>query len=143
MRKPLLEEGKSYILIQLWFFAAQKLHMCRNMLFSCCPDGFSGQKRISDRQAKIMPGKQKLDQYNKINHGIDNIRRKENNRMKMFSKIKSFFCTHTEDRIEIVDRDEFAREMRECFGGNTELLKAIEKCMNRNVKLHQRVSLTN
>jgi hypothetical protein len=63
--------------------------------------------------------------------------------MKIFSKIKSLFRKQSEVRIEIVDRDEFAREMKDDFKGNTELLKAIEECMNRNVKPHQRVSLTN
>jgi len=63
--------------------------------------------------------------------------------MKIFSKIKSLFRKRFEDKVEIVEREEFAREMKDDFRGNTELLKAIEACMNKNVKPHQRVSLTN
>lgn len=63
--------------------------------------------------------------------------------MKILSKIISFFRKKIEGRVEIVEREEFAREMKDDFRGNTELLKAIEECMNRNVKPHQRVSLTN
>lgn len=61
--------------------------------------------------------------------------------MKIFSKIKSLFKKDEED-VEIVEREVFAQEMKEDFKGNTALLKAIEECMNRNVKPHERVSLT-
>jgi len=44
--------------------------------------------------------------------------------------------------MEIVERDEFAQEMKDDFKGNIALLKAIEECMNRNVESHQRVWLT-
>jgi enolase len=68
---------------------------------------------------------------------------KKENSMKILSKIKSLLRKRVEERVEIVDRGEFAQEMKDDFKGNTELLKAIEKCMNRNVKPNQRVSLTN
>ncbi|MCP4108407.1 MAG: hypothetical protein GY749_23165 [Desulfobacteraceae bacterium] len=61
--------------------------------------------------------------------------------MKIFSKIKSLF-RKDEEGLEIVDREEFAREMKEDFKGNTALLKAIEEGMNRHVKSHERISLT-
>ncbi len=47
-----------------------------------------------------------------------------------------------QDGIELVERDKFAREMKNDFKGNIALLKAIEECMNRNTEPHQRVSLT-
>ena len=43
--------------------------------------------------------------------------------------------------VIIVEREEFAREMKEDFKGNKALLKAIEEGMNRNVGPHERVSL--
>jgi len=61
--------------------------------------------------------------------------------MKIFSKIRSLFRKKEQGAV-IVDRYEFAGEMKEKFKGNTELLKAIERCMNRKVKPHERVSLT-
>ncbi len=64
--------------------------------------------------------------------------------LKILSRIQSFFRTqYDDDRVEIVDRDEFAREMKDDFRGNAELLNAIEERMNRHVKPHQHVSLTN
>ena len=63
--------------------------------------------------------------------------------MKIFSKIRSLFRKKHDGIVEVIDRYEFAREMKEDFRGNPELLKAIEKCMNRNVKPYQRVALTN
>lgn len=60
-----------------------------------------------------------------------------------FSKIRAFFLKNkAEEGVIVVEREEFAREMKEDFKGNTRLLKAIENCMNRNVKEHERVSLT-
>ncbi len=61
--------------------------------------------------------------------------------MKIFSKIRYLFRKQ-EDGVVVVEREEFAQKMKEKFKGNTELLKAIEKCMNRNVKKHERISLT-
>ncbi len=59
-----------------------------------------------------------------------------------FSKIRSLFM---KDRYEegavVVEREQFAQEMREKFRGNTELLKAIERCMNRKAERHEYVSL--
>ncbi len=58
-----------------------------------------------------------------------------------FSKIRSLFKKQ-EEGVVVVEREDFAREMKEKFKGNTRLLKAIEEGMNRNVKPHERVSLT-
>jgi hypothetical protein len=58
-----------------------------------------------------------------------------------FSKIRSLFKKQ-EEGVVVVEREEFARDMKEKFKGNTELLKAIEKCMNRKAKKHEYVSLT-
>jgi len=58
-----------------------------------------------------------------------------------FSKIRSLF-KRQEEGVVVVDREEFAREMKEKFKGNTALLKAIEKGMNRKAKKHEYVSLT-
>jgi len=58
-----------------------------------------------------------------------------------FSKIRALFRKQ-EEGVIVVEREEFAREMKEKFKGNTRLLKAIEEGMNRNVKPHERVSLT-
>ncbi len=58
--------------------------------------------------------------------------------------IKLKFLSQEEEGQEgvvIVEREEFAQKMREKFRGNRELLKAIEKCMNRNVKKHEYISL--
>jgi len=76
--------------------------------------------------------------------------RKEGKAMKVssfFSKIRSFFFRssfpkYEEEGVIVMEREEFAREAREEFRGNTTLLKAIEECMNRNVGEHERVSLT-
>ena len=78
--------------------------------------------------------------------------RKEGKTMKLssfFSKIRllslrirSLFSKYEEEGVVVVGREEFAREMKEDFRGNTALLKAIEEGMNRNVKKHERVSLT-
>ncbi|GEM_PF-1946619 len=43
---------------------------------------------------------------------------------------------------DIVEREEFTREVREEFRGNTELLKAIEKGMNKYAGKNEYVSLT-
>jgi hypothetical protein len=59
-----------------------------------------------------------------------------------FSKIRSLFSKYEEEGVVVVEREDFAREVMEEFRGNTTLLKAIEECMNRNVKEHERVSLT-
>ena len=59
-----------------------------------------------------------------------------------FSKIRSLFLKkQKEEGVIIVEREDFAREMKEDFRGNTDLLKAIEEGMNRNVMPHERVSL--
>jgi len=47
-----------------------------------------------------------------------------------------------EEGVIIVEREEFAREVREEFRGNTELLKAIEKGMNKYAGKNEYVSLT-
>ncbi len=60
--------------------------------------------------------------------------------MKIFSRIKSLFKKKEQGAV-IVDRHEFAQEMKEKFKSNTALLKAIEDCMNSGVKKDQRVSL--
>ncbi len=61
----------------------------------------------------------------------------------VFPKISSLFLKDEEEEgVIIVEREEFAQEVREEFRGNTTLLKAIEECMNRNVREHERVSLT-
>ena len=71
---------------------------------------------------------------------------KEDKTMKLsnlFSKIRSLFIKdYEEEGVIVVEREDFAREVKEEFRGNTTLLKAIEECMNRNVKEHERVSLT-
>ncbi len=72
--------------------------------------------------------------------------RKEDKAMKLssfFSKIRSLFLKDEyEEGVVVVEREDFAREVMEEFRGNATLLKAIEECMNRNVKEHERVSLT-
>ncbi len=60
----------------------------------------------------------------------------------LFLRIRSLFLKYDEEGVIIVEREEFAREMREDFTGNTALLKGIEECMNRHVREHERVSLT-
>jgi len=61
----------------------------------------------------------------------------------LFLRIRSLFLRDGEEEGAIImEREEFAREAREEFRGNTTLLKAIEECMNRNVGEHERVSLT-
>ena len=60
-----------------------------------------------------------------------------------FSEIRSLFLKDEyEEGVIVVEREDFAKEVMEEFRGNTTLLKAIEECMNRNVKEHERVSLT-
>jgi len=60
-----------------------------------------------------------------------------------FSKIRAIFLKDkAEEGVIVVEREEFAKEMKEKFKGNTELLRAIEKCMNRKAKKHEYVSLT-
>ena len=59
-----------------------------------------------------------------------------------FSKIRSLFMKDRhEEGVVVVEREQFAQEMREKFRGNTELLKAIERCMNRKAERHEYVSL--
>ena len=58
-----------------------------------------------------------------------------------FSKIRSLFGKQ-EEGVVVVEREQFAQEMRERFRGNTTLLEAIEKCMNRKAGKHEYVSLT-
>ncbi len=57
-------------------------------------------------------------------------------------RIRSLFSEYEEEGVVVVGREEFAREVKEDFRGNTRFLKAVEECMNRNVKKHERVSLT-
>jgi len=60
-----------------------------------------------------------------------------------FSKIRAIFLKDkAEEGVIVVEREEFAREMKEKFRGNTALLKAIEEGMNRKAKKHEYVSLT-
>jgi len=73
---------------------------------------------------------------------MDTVKRKLH-KLKLFSKIKSLSAKEEEQEgVVIVEREEFAQKMREKFRGNRELLKAVEKCMNRNVGKHEYVSLT-
>jgi len=61
----------------------------------------------------------------------------------LFEKIRVLFGKEERQQgVVIVEREEFAQKMREKFRGNRELLKAIEECMNRSVKKHEHVSLT-
>ena len=55
-------------------------------------------------------------------------------------RIKSLFMK--EEEVDIVGRKEFAQEMKAKFRGNTELLQAIEKGMNKYAKKDEYVSLT-
>ncbi|MDM8550712.1 hypothetical protein QUF72_11565 [Desulfobacterales bacterium HSG2] len=60
----------------------------------------------------------------------------------LFLRIRSLFLKDgAEEGVIIVEREEFAQDMREKFRGNTELLKAIERCMNRKAERHEYVSL--
>jgi len=61
--------------------------------------------------------------------------------MKIFSKIKELF-TKDKKGVIIVEREQFAKEMKEKFKGNINLLKAIEECMNRTVSKQEYVRLT-
>jgi len=56
-------------------------------------------------------------------------------------RIKSLFQKE-EEGVIIVDRKEFAEEIKEDFNGNQELLKAIEKGMNKYAPKKEYVSLT-
>ncbi len=56
-------------------------------------------------------------------------------------RIKSLFGRE-EDGVVIADREEFAKEVKEEFKGNTELLKAIEKGMNKYAQKDEYISLT-
>jgi len=70
------------------------------------------------------------------------IKRKVNSIM-LFEKIRVLFGKEERQQgVVIVEREEFAQKMREKFRGNRELLKAIEEFMNRSVKKHEHVSLT-
>ncbi len=62
--------------------------------------------------------------------------------MKILSKFKSLFEKENKDGVIVVEREDFAKEMKEKFKGNRELLKAIEECMNRRAKKHEYVKLT-
>ncbi len=65
------------------------------------------------------------------------------NSIMLFGKIRSLFAKEKkQEGVVIVEREDFAQKMREKFRGNRELLKAIEKCMNRSVEKHEYVSLT-
>ncbi|MEI6259563.1 MAG: hypothetical protein WCR46_06625 [Deltaproteobacteria bacterium] len=55
-------------------------------------------------------------------------------------RLKSLFKKE-EEGVVIVEREEFAKEMKEKFKGNTALLKAIEEGMNRYAKKKEYVSL--
>ncbi len=60
----------------------------------------------------------------------------------LFPRIRSLFLKDEEEEgVVIVEREEFAREMRDKFRGNTALLKAIEEGMNRKAERHEYVSL--
>jgi len=61
--------------------------------------------------------------------------------MKILPKIKALF-RKDRGKTVIVEREQFAKEMREKFKGNIELLKAIEESMNRKVKRDEYVHLT-
>jgi len=56
-------------------------------------------------------------------------------------RIKSLFQKE-EKGVVIVEREEFAREVKEEFRGNMELLKAVEKGLNKYVRKEKYVSLT-
>jgi hypothetical protein len=56
-------------------------------------------------------------------------------------RIKSLFGRE-EEGVVIADREAFAEEVKEEFKGNIELLKAIEKGMNKYAKKNEYVSLT-
>ncbi len=59
-----------------------------------------------------------------------------------FSKIRSLFMKDRhEEGVVVVEREQFAQEMREKFRGNAALLKAIEEGMNRKAERHEHVSL--
>jgi hypothetical protein len=78
----------------------------------------------------------------KLEEILSLIQRKLNSIM-LFEKISSLFAKEEKQKgVVIVEREEFAERMREKFKGNRELLKAIEKCMNRAVEKHEYVSLT-
>ncbi len=62
--------------------------------------------------------------------------------MKLLSKIRSLFEKENREGVIVVEREDFAREMKEKFKGNIELLKAIEEGMNRKAKKHEYVRLT-
>ena len=65
------------------------------------------------------------------------------NRISLSLKIKLLSVKEeNHEGVVIMEREEFAQKMRQKFGGNRELLKAVEKCMNRNVGKHEYVSLT-
>ena len=51
----------------------------------------------------------------------------------LFSKFRSLLRKQEKGAV-VVEREQFAQEMREKFRGNTALLKAIEEGMNRKVK---------
>ncbi len=74
---------------------------------------------------------------------IKDVVRKILNHVRIFEKIR-FLSVQEENRegVVIVEREEFAQKMRKKFGGNRELLKAIERRMNQNVGKHEYVSLT-
>ncbi len=56
-------------------------------------------------------------------------------------RIKSLFQKE-EKGVVIVEREEFAREVKEEFRGNMELLRAVEKGLNKYVRKEEYVSLT-
>jgi len=72
---------------------------------------------------------------------MDSLVRRLNN-INLFAKIKLLSAKEEQEGVVIVEREEFAQKMREKFKGNRELLKAIEKRINRNVNKHEYISLT-
>ena len=61
--------------------------------------------------------------------------------MKIISKLKTLLKNNNQEAI-LVEREEFVNEMKEKFKGNIALLTAIEDNLNRKVKKHEYVRLT-
>ena len=51
------------------------------------------------------------------------------------------FLKGKDHRVVYVNRDDFAKDMKEQFKGNTELLKVIEKRLNKTYSKHGYISL--
>ena len=58
----------------------------------------------------------------------------------IFSKL-IFFIKREEEGVFYLEKEKFANDLKERYRGNTELLKAIEKCLNRNSIQNNYVSL--